>query len=98
MVSKPTQRRVSEPPPAYRPTPGDPVVDEATGFVGEFQSTLHLTPYTEGRRSSRSYIRPFGGGQEVEADPDRLRAATDAEVLSARVAQENRRSRERWGW
>ena len=91
-----TPRRVATPP-GYQPKPGDVVYDSVSGRVSEFQSTLHLTAYTEGRTSSRAYIRPFGGGLEIETRPDALRAATPDEVLSAKVAAENRRSRERWG-
>ncbi|MBC3843926.1 hypothetical protein GXW82_38120 [Streptacidiphilus sp. 4-A2] len=44
-----------------------------------------------------AYIRPFGGGPEVETSPEMLREPTRDEVVSARVAAENRASRERLG-
>ncbi|WP_446750441.1 hypothetical protein [Streptomyces sp. AC1-42T] len=38
-------------------------------------------------------LRPLGGGREWDADPDRLRPLDPAELLSARVAEANARSR-----
>ncbi|MEU4966786.1 hypothetical protein AB0G27_15365 [Streptomyces smyrnaeus] len=38
-------------------------------------------------------LRPLGGGREWDADPGRVRLLTHAEVLSARVAEVNARSR-----
>ena len=80
-------------PPAYRPRRGEPARDAATGFVGLFQSVEDNVP--RGHRSvTRAYIRPYGGGVEVETDPAMLREPTPEEILSARVAAENRRSRQ----
>lgn len=38
-------------------------------------------------------LRPLGGGREWDADPARLRPLDAAELLSARVAEANARSR-----
>ncbi|MFD8341687.1 MULTISPECIES: hypothetical protein [Streptomyces] len=38
-------------------------------------------------------LRPLGGGREWDADPARLRLLGPAELLSARVAEANARSR-----
>ncbi|MEV8225407.1 hypothetical protein AB0P41_04950 [Streptomyces sp. NPDC079167] len=38
-------------------------------------------------------LRPLGGGREWDADPARLRPLAPAELLSARVADANARSR-----
>ncbi|MER5678493.1 MULTISPECIES: hypothetical protein [Streptomyces] len=38
-------------------------------------------------------LRPLGGGREWDADPARLRPLGPAELLSARVAEANARSR-----
>ncbi len=40
-------------------------------------------------------LRPLGGGCEWDADPDRVQLLTHAELLSARVAEVNARSRAR---
>ncbi|MFI8851268.1 hypothetical protein ACIGW3_13920 [Streptomyces sp. NPDC053499] len=42
-------------------------------------------------------LRPLGGGREWDADPDRVQLLTHAEVLSARVAELNARSRKALG-
>ena len=39
-------------------------------------------------------LRPLGGGREWDADPSRIQLLTQTEVLSARVAQANARSRQ----
>ncbi|MBC3843518.1 hypothetical protein GXW82_34875 [Streptacidiphilus sp. 4-A2] len=44
-----------------------------------------------------AYIRPFGGGPEVETSPAMLREPTRDEVVSAKLAAENRASRARLG-
>ncbi|MFH9466237.1 hypothetical protein ACH4LT_02910 [Streptomyces clavifer] len=38
-------------------------------------------------------LRPLGGGREWDANPARVRPAAPAELLSARVAEANARSR-----
>ncbi|MGY1438589.1 hypothetical protein [Streptomyces reniochalinae] len=40
-------------------------------------------------------LRPLAGGREWDADPDRVQLLTHAELLSARVAEVNARSRGR---
>ncbi|WP_239580556.1 hypothetical protein [Streptomyces sp. HB132] len=42
-------------------------------------------------------LRPLGGGREWDADPSRLRPLDAAELLSARVAEANARSRKGLG-
>ncbi len=78
--------------PPYRPRSGAPVRDEATGFVGVFQTVEHLK--RDFKPVTVAYIRPYGGGIEIETTPDMLREPTPDEVLSAKVAAANRRSRE----
>jgi hypothetical protein len=89
-----TARKVVAPAP-YRPAVGAPVRDAATGFVGVFQAVEQLK--VGFRPVAVAYIRPFGGGPEVETSPEMLREPTRDEVVSARVAAENRASRERLG-
>ena len=48
-------------------------------------------------KAGRLYLRPPGWGEEWEAMPAHVRPATDHERLSARVAEQNLRSRMR-GW
>ncbi|MGW6309818.1 hypothetical protein ACWFRQ_18525 [Streptomyces niveus] len=45
----------------------------------------HEGPYVQ--------LRPLGGGREWDADPVRVRRLSPAELLSARVADANTRSR-----
>ncbi|MFI6084145.1 hypothetical protein ACIBBB_24720 [Streptomyces sp. NPDC051217] len=45
----------------------------------------HEGPYVQ--------LRPLGGGREWDADPAHVRPPTPAELLSARVADANARSR-----
>ncbi len=84
-------RKTAQPPPAYRPKPGTPVRDAATGFVGVFQTVESLK--TDFKPVAIAYIRPFGGGVELETTPDMLREPTQDEVLSAKVEAANRQSR-----
>lgn len=77
--------------PAYRPKPGTPVKDAATGFVGVFQTIESLK--ADFKPVVIAYIRPFGGGVEIETTPDMLREPTQDEVLSAKVEAANRQSR-----
>jgi len=89
-----TPRKAAQPP-AYRPRRGAAVRDAATGFVGLFQA--FESKAVDQRGVQTAFIRPFGGGVEVEAAPEMLREPTQDEILSAKVAAENKRSRERWG-
>lgn len=45
----------------------------------------HVGPYVQ--------LRPPGGGLEWDADPEKVRPATDTEVLRARVTERNREGR-----
>ena len=84
--------RKASPPPA-RPRRGAPVRDAATGFVGVLQAVESLKK--DFKPVTVAYIRPFGGGVEVEAAPEMLREPTPDEILSAKVAARNRQSAER---
>lgn len=66
------------------PRPGEVVRDEASGRVGIVMG--QVGPYTQ--------LRPLGGGREWDADPGRIVAIERAEILSARLAVVNRRSRQ----
>lgn len=68
----------------YLPRPRELVTDTATGRVGEFQAVLENV----------YWMRPIGGGIEYTADPRTVRPATQEEVLTAKVALANRRSRQ----
>ncbi|MFD5269452.1 hypothetical protein [Streptomyces sp. NPDC058335] len=65
------------------PTVGEAVHDSARDRVGRVMG--HVGPYIQ--------LRPLTGGREWDADPDRLRPLTPAELLSALVAEANARSR-----
>lgn len=54
----------------YEPEPGTAVMDKATGRVGRVLGTV----------SGKYWLRPIGGGQKWEADPDSLRPAQAAEL------------------
>ncbi|RCG25504.1 hypothetical protein DTL70_08920 [Streptomyces diacarni] len=76
------------PPPATGPavpTVGSAVRDPARDRVGVVMAA----------EGPRLQLRPLGGGREWDADPDRVRLLTHAELLSARVAEVNARSRGR---
>ncbi|RPK83999.1 hypothetical protein EES45_05035 [Streptomyces sp. ADI97-07] len=62
---------------------GAAVHDGDSGRVGLVMG--HEGPYLQ--------LRPLGGGREWDADPSRLRPLGPAELLSARVAEANARSR-----
>ncbi|MGX1486771.1 hypothetical protein FKO01_46650 [Mesorhizobium sp. B2-3-3] len=62
---------------------GTAVHDGDSGRVGLVMG--HEGPYLQ--------LRPLGGGREWDADPARLRPLGPAELLSARVAEANARSR-----
>lgn len=68
----------------YLPHSRELVTDTATGRVGEFQAVLENV----------YWMRPIGGGIEYTADPRTVRPATYEEVLTAKVALANRRSRQ----
>ncbi len=62
---------------------GTAVQDGDSGRVGLVMG--HEGPYLQ--------LRPLDGGREWDADPSRLRPLGPAELLSARVAEANARSR-----
>jgi hypothetical protein len=62
---------------------GAAVYDNGSGRVGVV--TGHEGPYLQ--------LRPLGGGRKWDAHPTRVRPADPAELLSARVAEANARSR-----
>ncbi|MFF0158604.1 hypothetical protein ACFYRY_13865 [Streptomyces sp. NPDC005263] len=67
--------------------PGTLVYDPQAGKVGEYQD--RVGPY--------AMLRPVGGGREWQADPSRIRTATQDERLSAGVKALNDRFREGLG-
>ncbi|MFE9341209.1 hypothetical protein [Streptomyces sp. NPDC007063] len=71
-------------------TPVEPVVGSAVRDLA--RDRIGVVMEREGRYLQ---LRPLGGGREWDADPDRVRLLTHAEVLSARVAETNARSRRR---
>ncbi|GHE67640.1 hypothetical protein GCM10014715_21720 [Streptomyces spiralis] len=68
---------------AVRPPVGSYAMDTGTGRVGVVMA--HEGPYVQ--------LRPLGGGKEWDCPPERVRAATPAERLSAATAHANARSR-----
>lgn len=66
------------------PAVGDVVHDTARERVGR----------VIGRTGPYLQLRPLAGGLEWDAEPGSLRLLTDAELLSARVAEANARSRQ----
>ncbi|WP_405915900.1 hypothetical protein [Streptomyces sp. NBC_00728] len=66
------------------PSVGATVHDTARDRVGRVMG--HIGPYVQ--------LRPLAGGIEWDADPNHLRPLTPAELLSARVAEANARSRQ----
>ncbi|MGW4457789.1 hypothetical protein ACWEJQ_16560 [Streptomyces albidoflavus] len=75
---------------ATRASNGDPrrrgavVYDTVSGRAGEYV----------GQDGAHAVLRPVGGGGEWRTDPERVRAATLAERLSAGVQAANRRARQ----
>ena len=69
--------------PGPAPAVGDAVHDSARDRVGVVM----------GRVGPCFQLRPLGGGREWDARPDRIRALSSTELLSARVATANARSR-----
>jgi hypothetical protein len=65
------------------PPPGTAVRDTVRDRVGVVMG--HEGPYLQ--------LRPLSGGREWDADPDRVRPLTAAELLRARLAETNARSR-----
>lgn len=82
-------RPVREVPPPVPPVPavGDAVRDTVRDRVGVVMA--HEGPYIQ--------LRPLGGGREWDADPARVHPLTPTELLGARVADVNTRSRSRTG-
>ncbi|GAA1883938.1 hypothetical protein [Streptantibioticus ferralitis] len=64
------------------PAPGALVYDPVAERVGTYQA--EAGPYL--------LLRPVGGGREWEADPARVRPATQEERVSAEVRAANRRA------
>lgn len=62
---------------------GNLVYDPGTNGVGEYLAEA----------GARAVLRPVGGGQEWQADLERVRPATQAERLSTGVRAANDRSR-----
>ncbi|GAA2433182.1 MULTISPECIES: hypothetical protein [Streptomyces] len=62
---------------------GSYVVDVRNGRVGRVMG--HVGPYLQ--------LRPIGGGREWDCPPEGVRAATDAERISAATSYVNARSR-----
>ncbi|MFD7836969.1 hypothetical protein [Streptomyces sp. NPDC059761] len=71
------------PPPAHRPSLGDTVRDTRSHRIGIVTSLLG--PHVR--------LRPLLGGPGWDADPALLAPVGPAELLSARVAEVNERSR-----
>ncbi|HZG05323.1 MAG TPA: hypothetical protein VE546_17425 [Streptomyces sp.] len=65
------------------PPPGTAVRDTARDRVGVVMG--HEGPYLQ--------LRPLSGGREWDADPEHVRPLTPEELLRARVAETNARSR-----
>ncbi|WP_394381911.1 hypothetical protein [Streptomyces cacaoi] len=65
------------------PVPGSAVHDPDTGRIG----------VVAGRAGTGLRLCPLGGGGTWQADPRRVRLLTHAELLSARVAEANARTR-----
>ncbi|MEU6175356.1 hypothetical protein ABZ832_26055 [Streptantibioticus parmotrematis] len=67
----------------WAPVVGQPVKDTAHDRVGEFRA------FEQGR----VFLRPLGGGREWTTSPDDIEQMSRSEILNARVAAANRRSR-----
>ncbi|MCP3818507.1 hypothetical protein NLX86_10370 [Streptomyces sp. A3M-1-3] len=71
------------PAPAPAPAIGETVRDTHRNRLGII--TDHLGPYIQ--------LRPLVGGREWDANPDHIEPVSPPEVLSARLAEVNSRSR-----
>ncbi|MFJ7421053.1 hypothetical protein ACIQXD_20910 [Streptomyces uncialis] len=69
--------------PEGRPTVGETVRDNRLGRIGIVMGGLG--PYVQ--------LRPLYGGREWDADPGHVEPVSALELLSARVAEVNERSR-----
>lgn len=69
--------------PPMEPAVGAAVRDTRHGRVGIVMA--HDGPYVQ--------LRPLNGGREWDADPGRVQLLSPAELLSARLAEVNERSR-----
>jgi hypothetical protein len=49
--------------------------------------------YVMGHEGPYVQLRPPGGGREWDADPEKIRPATDTEALRARVSERNHEGR-----
>ncbi|MEU6084366.1 hypothetical protein [Streptomyces sp. NPDC047108] len=81
MTGRPQSPPAGDPPP--EPAVGVPVRDTERDRVGVVM----------GREGPYLQLRPLGGGREWDAEPGRVRLISQAELLSARVAEANARSR-----
>ncbi|MEC4017772.1 hypothetical protein [Streptomyces sp. H27-D2] len=70
--------------PEYAPEGGETVRDAGSGRVGVVMGKVG--PYYQ--------LRPVGGGKEWDVPPSNIRAISQTEVLSVRVAVANERSRQ----
>ncbi|MET8243878.1 hypothetical protein ABZV31_05220 [Streptomyces sp. NPDC005202] len=73
----------STPEPGAPPPPGTAVRDTARDRIGIVMG--HEGPYLQ--------LRPLSGGREWDAEPDHVLPLTPAELLHARLAETNARSR-----
>jgi hypothetical protein len=69
---------------------GDPPVPVGTAVRDTARDQVGLVMGHEGPYVQ---LRPLGGGREWDADPKRVEPLSPAELLSARVADANARSR-----
>ncbi|MFC9915849.1 hypothetical protein [Streptomyces sp. NPDC059862] len=69
------------------PPPGTAVYDPTRDRIGIVMG--HEGPYLQ--------LRPLSGGREWDADPHRIQPFTPAELLRARLAEANERSRTKLG-
>ncbi|MEV4442176.1 hypothetical protein AB0K09_24865 [Streptomyces sp. NPDC049577] len=76
------------PPPAPAPTRGSYAIDTRSGRIGQVMD----------HHAGHVQLRPPQGGLEWNCPPELIRAATDDEVLRARVAQLNALSRAESRW
>jgi len=75
-----------------RPMPGTPPPEPGVGVT--VRDTLHdRVGVVMGHEGPYLQLRPLSGGREWDADASRVQLLTPAELLSARVAEANARSR-----